>query len=743
MLGFARTRSLATFAALALLASASRSEASLPSERGTPIGGPRAARLGVGDPLPAGIRTALIRAIQDGAPSAWDLAPSSDRRWIAREDGARFELGAEGVELVVTGARARLRTVSIGRPGARRVVGESALRVERNVAALDHGAGAVERWVHGPLGMEQLYEVSARPAGEGPLEIELALEGDLTPRAAGIAVELVDAEGRARGEYGELWVEDARHARVPARLALDGARLRLVVDDRDALYPLMIDPLVFLEQARLEGTMAGDFFGFSVAVSGDTVLVGTFEGDPVAPRGPGSAYVFVRTGEGWTLEARLEPTTAHDGAAFGFAVALWGDSAVVGARFEPLTRFQNGVVYAYEREGSTWTRTDRLTPPIDLSYFGKALALEEDTLVAAGLETVYVYARSPGGWAVEARPSAARMRVQGIALSGDTLAVGAPMDGEVHVMTRDGGEWTTQQILRGPDQYGASVALHEDTLLVGSPWERERAGVVRAYRRSGSAWAEEGVLVGADTEYGDDFATSVALRGDTAVVGARTRSGTEGAAYVFSRTGSSWSQQTILTPAEPRVNAWFGEGLALSSDTLVVGAITTGGAPGSAYVFSARATQGSSCSAASQCESGHCVEGVCCDTACGGGADDDCQACSRAAGAAVDGTCGAVSAGTECRAAAGACDVAEVCDGTGLLCPDDAPPGCDDPDAGAPAPDAGAPAPDAGAPAPDAGHGTTTAGGCGCRAGAQNSGAGMWLSLALAVALVVARRRRW
>ncbi|MEW5741550.1 MAG: hypothetical protein AB1938_21710 [Myxococcota bacterium] len=84
-----------------------------------------------------------------------------------------------------------------------------------------------------------------------------------------------------------------------------------------------------------------------------------------------------------------------------------------------------------------------------------------------------------------------------------------------------------------------------------------------------------------------------------------------------------------------------------------------------------RLADGAVCTSAGDCQSGFCVDGVCCASACGGGATGDCQACSIAAGAAVDGTCGPRSAGTVCRAASGVCDAPETCNGTGVACPGD------------------------------------------------------------------------
>jgi MYXO-CTERM domain-containing protein len=193
-----------------------------------------------------------------------------------------------------------------------------------------------------------------------------------------------------------------------------------------------------------------------------------------------------------------------------------------------------------------------------------------------------------------------------------------------------------------------------------------------------------------------------------------TRGMDAGSAYVFVRSGSSWSQEAKLEASDGAFDDRFGYSVSLSGDgsRALIGAFaddtTRGSNAGSAYVFGLVKTNGDPCSMGSECMSGHCVDGVCCDSSCGGGSTSDCQACSRSAGASADGTCGplvaavarsvicrsAVSvcdvaetcvegstscpadrlapAGTACRPAAGPCDVAETCSGTSAECPDDA-----------------------------------------------------------------------
>jgi hypothetical protein len=150
----------------------------------------------------------------------------------------------------------------------------------------------------------------------------------------------------------------------------------------------------------------------------------------------------------------------------------------------------------------------------------------------------------------------------------------------------------------------------------------------------------------------------------------------QGSAYVFTRTNGVWTEQQKLTAGDGAAVDRFGRSVALSGDTALVGAsfddVGVNLEQGSAYVFVLRKSNGDACAAATECVSGFCADGVCCSTACGGGSSGDCLACSVAAGAAVDGTCASIPAGTLCRESAGLCDVGEVCDGQDAACPDDA-----------------------------------------------------------------------
>ena len=361
---------------------------------------------------------------------------------------------------------------------------------------------------------------------------------------------------------------------------------------------------------------SGDRFGCSVAVSGDTALVGASRQSPWGRSGAGAAYVFVRSGGAWTAQAKL---TAGDGAAgdlFGYSVALSGDTALLGAPYKTLPGkgLAVGAAYVFTRFAGSWTQQDRLIAADGLfaDQFGYSVALSGDTALvgapwnsAAGAVyagAAYVFTRSAGSWAQEAKPLAGDGAADdnfgdSVALSGDIALVGAPDHitvgqkhlGAAYVFTRSGGAWPqeaelTAAVLPVAGWFGDSVAVSGDTALVGAPY-----GAAYVFTRSGGAWPQQAMLTAAGLPEGD-FGDSVALSGDTALVG---RSGTPpsitGAAYVFTRSAGSWAQQDTLTAADGTAFDGFGDPVALSGETALVGAeghSTAGAADaGAAYAF--------------------------------------------------------------------------------------------------------------------------------------------------------------
>jgi hypothetical protein len=290
-------------------------------------------------------------------------------------------------------------------------------------------------------------------------------------------------------------------------------------------------------------------FGHSVAVSGDTALVGASSEvfSHNAARG-GAVWVFVRRSSGWRLQAVLTPPGGLAGNSFGGEVALDGNTALIS---------DNAAVHVFVRSGTTWTQQARLTSDADdfFDSFGCSLAVEGDTALV-------------GGW--------------GIGVGSPPTQVGAAF-----VFVRTGTTWSKQQMLTGPGipwikgtELGWSVALSGDRALVGAPDASApngvKSGMAYVFLRNGTAWSQEAALYPEDAVESAGFGSSVALRAETALVGASgaTVAGqaVPGAAYVFARNGGAWTQSKLVS-GEATAGEGFGGAVALSDEqTALVGA---------------------------------------------------------------------------------------------------------------------------------------------------------------------------
>ena len=379
---------------------------------------------------------------------------------------------------------------------------------------------------------------------------------------------------------------------------LIGALLMALVSPVWALTPIEVAKLT----ASDEQTIYNDQFGRSVAVNGDTALIGALT-DPDKAWFGGASYLFTRSGGVWIEQAKLISSDAADFDLFGISVALDGDTALIGA---------SGDAYVFVSNGGEWIEQAKITASDSAEWddFGVGVALEGDTaLIGAsrdedngtGSGSAYVFTRSGEEWIEQAKLTAsdgAELDLFGsaVALESDTALIGAYLDddngtesGSAYIFTRSGGEWTEQAKLTASDGaaknwFGNAVALDDDTALIGSP----NRGSAYIFTRSGEEWIEQAKLTASDGAELDLFGSAVALDGDTALIGSRNR----GSAYVFTRSGGEWTEQAKLTASDSQIWNYFGLSVALHGDTALIGARGddgNGSARGSVYIFSLNA----------------------------------------------------------------------------------------------------------------------------------------------------------
>jgi hypothetical protein len=367
-----------------------------------------------------------------------------------------------------------------------------------------------------------------------------------------------------------------------------------------------------VQEAKLVAADAaeGDRFGNSVAVAGDTVVVGAHH-ESTGGTHRGAAYVFTKTGSTWTQQAKLTAADAANGDEFGYSVALEGDTAVVGAYSKSAYR---GAAYVFTRTGTTWTQQANLTPSdaADRDQFGISVALAGDTAVVGTAYkdfdrgAAYVFTRAGTTWSQQAKLTAADSASRddfgiSVAIAGDTAVIGASnknsSQGAAYAFTRSGTTWTQQAKLMAADaatndSFGYAVTVVGDTAVVGAYGQSAAQGAAYVFTRTGSAWTQQAKLTAADGTSNEGFAQTVALSGDTVVAGSPVNNAGLSAAYAFTRTGNTWTQAAEFTAADATYSDFFGAAVALSGDTAVVGAFYKTREQGVAYVFDLSAAGG-------------------------------------------------------------------------------------------------------------------------------------------------------
>ena len=397
---------------------------------------------------------------------------------------------------------------------------------------------------------------------------------------------------------------------------------------------------VALQQAKLTAVGGGTSYNFgnSVAISGDTAIIGQYC-DPVGGvTNRGSVEVYTRNGVGaWSYHSHLPGGPGDPDALFGCSVAISGDTAVVGAKGDDvyLLGDHQGAAYVYVRSGGNWTQQARLKINDGFyvganDQFGCSVAISGDTIVVGAPwdngewtdeGAAYVFVRSGTTWSLQRRlpRSSIGFSQQGalmgasVAIAGDTIVVGEPGrdvgsnadHGAAYVYVRSGTDWSRVADLSAAgsssDWFGSSVAVWGDTAVVGAPYHDLGAnfdqGEAFVFVGWGTGWSEkwsqQAGLLAVGGARGDEFGASVAISGDTIVAGAGKddvgASLNQGSAYVFSRSGTTWSQQQHLTASDGAADDRFGCSVAISGDSAVIGALyddvgafTDGG---SAYVF--------------------------------------------------------------------------------------------------------------------------------------------------------------
>ncbi|MCP3914319.1 MAG: hypothetical protein GY711_02050 [bacterium] len=301
-------------------------------------------------------------------------------------------------------------------------------------------------------------------------------------------------------------------------------------------------------------------FGEAIALDGETVLVGAWADDELGVE-TGAAYVFEQSGGAWNEAARLLPDDLEPFTWFGFAVDLDGTCAVVGAPMEDEAAADAGAAYVFERVGGIWSLAQEVLAADAEAFdrFGGAVAVDGSVLVCG-------------------------------AIGDDDLGT---LSGAAYVFERSGGSWVQTAKLPASDGsptnwFGQAVDVEGDTIVVGADGADGR-GAVYVFGRAGATWVEVQKLVASDRQLGDRFGRGLALSGGRLLVGAPWDDHAHadaGAAYVFEHDGAAWVERAKLVSSAPAADQYVGERVALDGDRALVGQWLLGQAP-AAHLFEA------------------------------------------------------------------------------------------------------------------------------------------------------------
>ncbi|MGL4399216.1 MAG: hypothetical protein ACRCXD_05075, partial [Luteolibacter sp.] len=450
-----------------------------------------------------------------------------------------------------------------------------------NRASCLRDAVLTEWFINDTRGLEQGWTFAERPVDRNasqPLRLHLAVRGGLQPKShdEGKSMKFLNESGGMVLTYSGLKAWDVDGTPLTTRFVQnenDESTFCIEVQDAAANYPITIDPIAQQAYLKASNTGAGDNFGYSVAISGNTVVISAPSEDSNATGingnqadgsaiSAGAVYVFVRSGGTWSQQAYIKASNAGSYDRFGWSVSISGDTLVVGAPGEASNAtgvngnqqdnsvIETGAAYVFVRSGTTWSQQ---------AYLKEAA----NTVIKDGFGS-------------------------SISLDGNTVVIGSPgFDpgiGAVSVFLRSGNTWSQQAQLSasnaaGGDRFGGAVAISDDTLIVGASGEDSAAtgiggiqsdnsasgaGAAYVFLRNGVSWSQQAYIKPSNTGAGDAFGSSVAISHETVVVGASLEDSaatgvnanqldnsalSSGAAYVFRRNLSTWTQQAYLKAA--------------------------------------------------------------------------------------------------------------------------------------------------------------------------------------------------
>ncbi len=537
------------------------------------------------------------------------LAKNPGQAWTIHFDGTGFLVQPEtqswtwGLQLQSYGFVGALRTFDHA-PECKAQGGEVTYAWNENLS---------EWYINDSRGLEHGYDLKARPQGHEPgapltfqLEVQGTLDFQIQPDGHGVTFQSDEHPGALN--YSGLLVLDARGRKQPSTFLRQGSSLVISIGESESLYPLVIDPLAYQAYLKASNTDAGDLFGSTVAISGNTLVVGAPEesssgfgvngnqSDNIS-FGSGAAYVFVRNGSTWSQQAYLKASDPDPADGFGTSVAIFRDRIVVGAPNEDSSITINGngadnsapnsgAAYVFERVGTTWIQTALLKGALPglQDHFGGSVAIAGDRILVGAIGE----------------------DSNATGINGNTGNNSASGSGAAFLFEPQGNSWALTAYIKASntdagDEFGSSVSIDGDRFVVGAPFEKSQSSVVNGnqsdnsqlwrgaaylYEFNGVAWTQQAYLKG-DGKIGSMlFGSDVDISGTTVVVAAAWESGGglgidpdpnatssthQGAAFIFGFDGTAWFQDAYVKGSNSISLDFFGTAVAAFGNQVMVG----------------------------------------------------------------------------------------------------------------------------------------------------------------------------
>jgi len=375
----------------------------------------------------------------------------------------------------------------------------------------------------------------------------------------------------------------------------------------------------FRQKIMATDAQAYDRFGDDVSLSryGDYAIVGACRED-TGSTDAGAAYIFKKSGSSWSQQQKIQASDKQQNDKFGRRTSICGtgDYAIVGAPDEDTGGSSAGAAYIFKRSGSSWSQQQKIqaSDKDEYNVFGSSCYMDRSGTTAAvgafwagdgdpGAGAVYIFTRSGSTWSQQAKcepsnPTSWDDFGQSVDISGDgnyfiAGSYGEDTDGTTagaaYIFKKSGSSWSQQKMLKAgdvqaTDYFGMSVSIDYDgnTVAVGATHEdtgATNAGAVYIYTRSGNTWTQQQKIQTSDRHQDDNFGNRVSLSddGDTLVASARNDDEEDtnaGAAYIYSRSGTTWTQRLKFTASDAQLYDYFGQSAGISGDgkTVIVGA---------------------------------------------------------------------------------------------------------------------------------------------------------------------------